>query len=151
MGDFFPNEWIHFCCIAAVARPVCWIPTDAALFDLCLPRLRPGSDRIASQAPAMYRSSDMSHRFGLGIIICLRSIYSSLLLSVVVFSNVAASITSSTAAPSVRRGKTFAQANCSHCHSIDKFTRSPLHIAPPFRTLHQRYPVESLESCARSA
>lgn len=74
-----------------------------------------------------------------------RRLLKSLLLSVVVYSNVAASITSSTAAPSVRRGKTFAQANCSHCHSIDKFTRSPLHIAPPFRTLHQRYPVESLE------
>jgi cytochrome c len=74
-----------------------------------------------------------------------RRILKSLLLSVVVYSNVAASITSSTAAPSVRRGKTFAQANCSHCHSIDKFTRSPLYIAPPFRILHQRYPVESLE------
>jgi mono/diheme cytochrome c family protein len=42
-------------------------------------------------------------------------------------------------------GKAFAQANCSHCHSIDKVTRSPLGIAPPFRTLHERYPVESLE------
>jgi mono/diheme cytochrome c family protein len=42
-------------------------------------------------------------------------------------------------------GKAFAQANCSHCHSIDKFTQSPLAIAPPFRILHQRYPVESLE------
>ena len=42
-------------------------------------------------------------------------------------------------------GKAFAQANCSHCHSVDKFTPSTLAIAPPFRTLHQRYPVESLE------
>ena len=74
-----------------------------------------------------------------------RRILKSLQLSVVVYSDVAASITSSTAAPSVRRGKTFAQANCSNCHSIDKFTRSPLHIAPPFRTLYQRYPVESHE------
>jgi cytochrome c len=51
----------------------------------------------------------------------------------------------SDAAPNVAAGKAFAQANCSHCHSIDKFTPSTLAIAPPFRTLHQRYPVESLE------
>ncbi len=49
------------------------------------------------------------------------------------------------AAPNVQAGKAFAQANCSHCHSIDKFTPSSLAIAPPFRTLHERYPVESLE------
>lgn len=45
----------------------------------------------------------------------------------------------------VTAGKAFAQANCSRCHSIDKVTRSSLAIAPPFRTLHLRYPVESLE------
>ena len=49
------------------------------------------------------------------------------------------------AAPNVPAGKAFARANCSHCHSIDKFTPSSLAIAPPFRTLHERYPVESLE------
>ena len=49
------------------------------------------------------------------------------------------------AAPNVAAGKAFAQANCSHCHSIDKFTPSSLAIAPPFRFLHERYPVESLE------
>ena len=30
-------------------------------------------------------------------------------------------------------------------HSIDKVTASPLKLAPPFRELHNRYPVESLE------
>jgi mono/diheme cytochrome c family protein len=49
------------------------------------------------------------------------------------------------AEPNVMAGKAFAQANCSHCHSIDKLTKSPLAIAPPFRVLHERYPVESLE------
>jgi cytochrome c len=49
------------------------------------------------------------------------------------------------AEPSVMAGKAFAQANCSHCHSIDRVTASTLVIAPPFRTLHLRYPVESLE------
>ena len=48
------------------------------------------------------------------------------------------------ASPSEQRGKTFAINNCARCHSIDKVTRSPLKIAPPFRTLHLRYPVETL-------
>jgi mono/diheme cytochrome c family protein len=47
--------------------------------------------------------------------------------------------------PSAQRGMTFARANCSHCHAIDKVSSSPLAIAPPFRTLHQRYPVETLK------
>ena len=36
-------------------------------------------------------------------------------------------------------------ANCARCHSIDKLSASPLTIAPPFRTLHLKYPVENLE------
>lgn len=47
--------------------------------------------------------------------------------------------------PREQRGRTFAQANCANCHSIDKVSPSPLAIAPPFRTLSQMYPVESLE------
>ncbi|MDB5582502.1 MAG: cytochrome [Bradyrhizobium sp.] len=46
--------------------------------------------------------------------------------------------------PAEQRGKTFALTNCARCHSIDKVTPSPLKIAPPFRTLHTRYPIESL-------
>jgi cytochrome c len=48
------------------------------------------------------------------------------------------------ASPSEERGKTFALNNCARCHSIDRVTQSPLKIAPPFRTLHKRYPVETL-------
>jgi cytochrome c len=48
------------------------------------------------------------------------------------------------ASPSEERGKAFAVNNCARCHSIDKVTQSPLKIAPPFRTLHNRYPVETL-------
>ena len=47
--------------------------------------------------------------------------------------------------PRQQRGLTFAKANCAKCHSIDKATASPLKQAPPFRDLHLRYPVESLE------
>ncbi len=46
--------------------------------------------------------------------------------------------------PSEMRGRTFARVNCARCHSIDRVTSSPLKIAPPFRTLHKRYPVETL-------
>jgi cytochrome c len=46
--------------------------------------------------------------------------------------------------PAEQRGKTFALTNCARCHSIDRVTESPLKIAPPFRTLHLRYPVETL-------
>ena len=48
------------------------------------------------------------------------------------------------ASPDQQRGKTFALNNCAKCHSIDKVSPSPLKIAPPFRTLHNRYPVETL-------
>jgi mono/diheme cytochrome c family protein len=48
------------------------------------------------------------------------------------------------ASPAEQRGRTFAQTNCARCHSIDRVTPSPLKIAPPFRTLHKRYPVDTL-------
>jgi cytochrome c len=47
--------------------------------------------------------------------------------------------------PSAQRGLTIARANCARCHSIDKVSESPLKIAPPFRTLHERYPVTDLQ------
>ena len=43
-----------------------------------------------------------------------------------------------------QRGKAFARANCARCHAIDRTSASPLKAAPPFRTLHQRYPIENL-------
>lgn len=46
--------------------------------------------------------------------------------------------------PAEQRGKNYALTNCARCHSIDHVTQSPLKIAPPFRTLHERYPVETL-------
>jgi cytochrome c len=49
------------------------------------------------------------------------------------------------ASPEQQRGKTYALNNCARCHSIDKVSPSPLKIAPPFRTLHKRYPIETLE------
>lgn len=48
------------------------------------------------------------------------------------------------ASPQEQRGKTFALNNCAKCHAIDKVSPSPLKIAPPFRALHKRYPIETL-------
>lgn len=47
--------------------------------------------------------------------------------------------------PPAQRGLTFVRANCASCHSVDRVSASPLKIAPPFRTLHEKYPVESLQ------
>jgi cytochrome c len=49
------------------------------------------------------------------------------------------------AQPSPQRGLNYLRANCARCHSIDKVTESPLKLAPPLRTLHLKYPVESLQ------
>jgi cytochrome c len=46
--------------------------------------------------------------------------------------------------PRVQRGRAFAQTHCASCHAIGHVGESPLRIAPPFRTLHLRYPVEDL-------
>jgi len=48
-------------------------------------------------------------------------------------------------ASNVQQGRRLAQTHCARCHAIDKVSPSPLKIAPPFRTLHQRYPVETLQ------
>src|ERR1044072_5989653 len=47
--------------------------------------------------------------------------------------------------PAAQRGLTFVRSHCAQCHSIDKVSESPLAIAPAFRTLHLKYPVENLE------
>jgi cytochrome c len=44
----------------------------------------------------------------------------------------------------VQRGQTFSQTNCSPCHAIGRVGESPIPEAPPFRTLHTRYPIEDL-------
>jgi mono/diheme cytochrome c family protein len=37
-----------------------------------------------------------------------------------------------------------AQTNCSQCHAIGRVGDRPIPEAPPFRTLHTRYPIEDL-------
>ena len=45
--------------------------------------------------------------------------------------------------PAAQRGPTFVRVHCAQCHAID-VSDSPLAIAPPFRTLHLKFPLESL-------
>ena len=47
--------------------------------------------------------------------------------------------------PAAQRGLTFVRIHCAQCHSIDKVSPSPLRAAPAFRTLHLKYPIESLQ------
>ena len=69
----------------------------------------------------------------------MRQIFGSLAITL-------AMITSALAlTPAEQRGRNFVTTNCSRCHSVDKVTASPLKIAPPFRDLHLRYPIESLQ------
>jgi cytochrome c553 len=44
----------------------------------------------------------------------------------------------------IERGRLLAEANCSRCHAIGPADASPHPDAPPFRTLSERYPIDSL-------
>ena len=46
--------------------------------------------------------------------------------------------------PAERRALRFARLHCAQCHAIEAVGESPLTIAPPFRTLHLKFPIESL-------
>jgi cytochrome c len=48
-------------------------------------------------------------------------------------------------AANLEQGRRLARIYCARCHAIDKVSPSPLAIAPPFRTLHERYPIETLQ------
>jgi mono/diheme cytochrome c family protein len=42
------------------------------------------------------------------------------------------------------RGRTIAETKCARCHAIGTAGESPVALAPPFRVLPQRYPVDHL-------
>jgi cytochrome c len=44
-----------------------------------------------------------------------------------------------------RQGQSIVASKCSSCHAVGRFGESPNPKAPAFRTLHERYPIESLE------
>jgi cytochrome c len=48
-------------------------------------------------------------------------------------------------AQELKRGEELLNKNCAVCHAVARSGESPNKLAPPFRTLGQRYPIESLE------
>lgn len=42
------------------------------------------------------------------------------------------------------RGQAIAETQCARCHAIGLTGTSPMGLAPPFRDLSQRYPIEAL-------
>ena len=89
-----------------------------------------------SQEQAPQRAVQMSaHRYKAAAILLLASS----------ISGIGVTIPASADEQSVRRGKAIAVTRCSYCHSIEKVGRSPRAAAPPFRSLHKQYPVETLE------
>ena len=48
-------------------------------------------------------------------------------------------------AQSLKRGEELLTRTCGSCHAVGRSGESPNKVAPPFRTLGQRYPIESLE------
>ena len=49
------------------------------------------------------------------------------------------------AAADIKHGEELLQKNCASCHAVGRTGDSPHKFAPAFRTLGQRYPIESLE------
>ncbi len=45
----------------------------------------------------------------------------------------------------IEAGHDLAREKCARCHGIGRRDDSPLAKAPPFRRLHERYPIEDLE------
>src|SRR5579871_6612882 len=44
----------------------------------------------------------------------------------------------------IERGQALVERNCSMCHAVSAIGDSPNPLAPRFRDLHERYPVDSL-------
>ncbi|MFD1190348.1 MULTISPECIES: c-type cytochrome [Phenylobacterium] len=47
--------------------------------------------------------------------------------------------------PSASKGQKIAQTYCASCHAVGRTGKSPNPKSPPFRTLHDRYPVEDIQ------
>ena len=72
----------------------------------------------------------------------LSRIHAATLLLTIAASSGAASAEATS--PAAQRGLNFVRIHCAQCHAIDKVSPSALRDAPPFRTLHTKYPVENL-------
>lgn len=69
--------------------------------------------------------------------------FSRLLLTSVVALGLASAARGET--PQEARGHQLARENCAVCHAIGRHGASHNPLSPPFRTLHERYPVEDIQ------
>jgi mono/diheme cytochrome c family protein len=58
---------------------------------------------------------------------------------------IAATAAGSATAQDLKRGQELLTRNCASCHAVGRVGESTHKFAPAFRTLGQRYPIESLE------
>jgi mono/diheme cytochrome c family protein len=61
------------------------------------------------------------------------------------FGFVSGTVAPAAAQGDIKLGETLLTRDCSRCHAVGRSGESPNKQAPAFRTLGQRYPVESLE------
>lgn len=67
---------------------------------------------------------------------------------------IAATLTVGGVAPAggseLSRGEAIAVQRCGFCHAVDAKSPSPHKITPPFRDLHQRFPIDMLREAVRT-
>jgi len=66
-------------------------------------------------------------------------------VAVTAFTAIALMVGARAAAADLKLGEALLTKDCGSCHAVGKTGDSPNKEAPPFRTLGQRYPIESLE------
>ena len=67
------------------------------------------------------------------------------ILAVAVAGMVVAGTVPAAIAQNLKRGEELLSRHCASCHAVGRTGDSPHKFAPPFRTLGQRYPIDSLE------
>ena len=73
-----------------------------------------------------------------------RALHWPLLIALLIIALLVAAALAGTPGNPVLAGRALLEKNCARCHAIGTEGASPLAIAPPFRTLHERYDVDGL-------
>lgn len=72
------------------------------------------------------------------------------LISIAALAGLVATQAAAQGESAIERGRSIALARCAVCHAVEPGDASPHRITPPFRDLHERYPVEMLEEALRT-
>ena len=71
--------------------------------------------------------------------------FHSVIAAILFISSAAAAIAAPSSPAQLRRGEALLSKDCGACHAVGRTGESRVKGAPAFRTIGQRYPVESLE------